>query len=84
MVWLGIGLVASGLARAPWGPWPWHRSLTGGVLVGAAAARALGYTGHALFLSHWFVGDAGSPWNWHVPGRSGLLSAVAMRCAAPR
>src|SRR5918999_4651287 len=54
VVLLGVVLVAAGLALAPLVERPWHLHATLGVLVGGGSV-CLGYTGHALFLPHWFV-----------------------------
>jgi MFS family permease len=54
VILLGVALVAAGLALAPLVSRPWHLYLTLGVLVGGGSV-CLGYTGHALFLPHWFV-----------------------------
>lgn len=51
---LGVGLTAAGLLLATLAQQPWHLYLTLGVLVGGGTV-ALGYTGQALFLPHWFV-----------------------------
>jgi MFS family permease len=51
---LGAVLTAMGLALAPLAREPWHLYVTLGVLV-AAGTTCLGYTGHGLFLSNWFV-----------------------------
>ena len=51
---LGVGLAGAGLLLAPLAQEPWHLYLTLGVLVGGGSV-ALGYTGQALFLPHWFV-----------------------------
>jgi MFS family permease len=50
----GALLTAAGLALAPLTRAPAHLYLTLGVLV-AAGTTCLGYTGHGLFLSNWFV-----------------------------
>src|SRR5215467_3953581 len=54
VVELGVVLMAAGLLLAPLVNRPWHLYLTLGVLVGGGSV-CLGYTGHALFLPHWFV-----------------------------
>jgi MFS family permease len=51
---LGVGLTAAGLLLATLVQAPWQLYLTLGVLVGGGTV-ALGYTGQALFLPHWFV-----------------------------
>ena len=51
---LGVVMVGAGLGLAPLVTAPWHLYLTLGVLV-AGGTVCLGYTGHALFLPHWFV-----------------------------
>jgi MFS family permease len=51
---LGATLTAAGLALAPLARAPWHLYLTLGLLV-AGGTTCLGYTGHGLFLSNWFV-----------------------------
>ena len=51
---LGATLAAAGLALAPLAHAPWHLYLTLGLLV-AGGTTCLGYTGHGLFLSNWFV-----------------------------
>jgi len=51
---LGVGLTAAGLLLATLVQQPWHLYLTLGLLVGGGTV-ALGYTGQALFLPHWFV-----------------------------
>lgn len=55
---LGALLTAAGLALATLARVPWHLYLTLGVLV-AAGTTCLGYTGHGLFLSNWFVARRG-------------------------
>src|SRR5215470_8092317 len=54
MVEMGVGLVGLGLLLATIVSRPWHLYLTLGVLVGGGSV-CLAYTGHALFLPHWFV-----------------------------
>jgi MFS family permease len=51
---LGVVMMGSGLALAPFITRPWHLYLTLGFLV-SGGSLCLGYTGHALFLPHWFV-----------------------------
>ena len=51
---LGVAMVGAGLGLAPLVTAPWHLYLTLGVLV-AGGTVCLGYTGHALFLTNWFV-----------------------------
>ena len=51
---LGATLTAAGLALAPLAHAAWHLYLTLGLLV-AGGTTCLGYTGHGLFLSNWFV-----------------------------
>lgn len=51
---LGAVLTALGLALATFVHAPWHLYLTLGLLV-AAGTTCLGYSGHGLFLSNWFV-----------------------------
>ena len=51
---LGVGLMAAGLMLATLVRQPWHLYATLGVLVGGGSV-CLGYTGHALFLTNWFV-----------------------------
>ncbi len=51
---LGALLTVAGLALAPLAREPWHLYVTLGMLV-AAGTTCLGYTGHGLFLSNWFV-----------------------------
>jgi MFS family permease len=54
VILLGVGLVGSGLALAPFIRTPLHLYLTLGLLV-SGGSLCLGYTGHALFLPNWFV-----------------------------
>jgi len=54
MVEMGVGLVGLGLLLATLVSRPWHLYLTLGVLVGGGSV-CLAYSGHALFLPHWFV-----------------------------
>jgi MFS family permease len=49
-----VVVVSAGLGLAPFISRPWHLHATLGVLVGGGSFL-LGYTGHALFLPHWFV-----------------------------
>jgi MFS family permease len=51
---LGVVLVGGGMALASLITQPWHLYLTLGFLVSGGSV-ALAYTGHALFLPHWFV-----------------------------
>jgi len=50
----GALLVSSGLALATLTAQPWHLYVTLGVLV-VGSTVILTYTGHAMFLPHWFV-----------------------------
>ena len=51
---LGVLMMGSGLALATLITRPWHLYLTLGFLV-SGGSLCLGYTGHALFLPHWFA-----------------------------
>jgi MFS family permease len=50
----GILMTSAGLALGTLTSEPWHLYATLGILVGGGSVCA-GYTGHALFLPHWFV-----------------------------
>jgi MFS family permease len=54
MINLGVVLVGSGMALAPFITRPWHLYLSLGFLVSGGSV-ALAYSGHALFLPNWFV-----------------------------
>jgi len=54
MINLGVILVGTGMAFAPFITRPWHLYLTLGFLVSGGSV-ALAYSGHALFLPNWFV-----------------------------
>jgi MFS family permease len=51
---LGVVMACAGLLLATLVQQPWHLYATLGLLV-AAGSVILGYTGHALFLPHWFA-----------------------------
>lgn len=55
---LGVAAVCAGLALGTLTRQPWHLYATLGVLV-AGGTTVVGYTGHALFLPHWFVRQRG-------------------------
>jgi MFS family permease len=54
MINLGVVLVGTGMALAPFITKPWHLYLSLGFLVSGGSV-ALAYSGHALFLPNWFV-----------------------------
>jgi MFS family permease len=51
---IGVLMTSAGLALGTLTSRPWHLYATLGLLVGGGTVCA-GYTGHALFLPHWFV-----------------------------
>lgn len=50
----GVVVMSAGMALTTWVSQPWHLYLTQGVLV-IGGSVVLSYTGHSLFLPHWFV-----------------------------
>jgi MFS family permease len=58
VILLGVLMMGSGLALAPFITRPWHLYLTLGFLV-SGGSFCLGYTGHALFLPNWFARKRG-------------------------
>ncbi|OGK75470.1 MAG: MFS transporter [Candidatus Rokubacteria bacterium GWA2_70_23] len=56
---LGVGLICAGLVLGTLAREPWHLYLTLGVLV-VGGSVCVGYTGHALFLPHWFIRRRGA------------------------
>src|SRR3989304_129828 len=67
---LGGGLLCAGPALGTLAREPWHLYLTLGVLV-VGGSVCVGYTGHALFLPHWFIRRRGAALGGPLAGGGG-------------